>query len=205
MKRVSIFAFAILGGATIGAISSHSSSEPAITTRSLAEAEDHWKIVTLTNDMARLREQLEQGDRSAHHAAEDETRDDEPELAEIIARERETAERRAAVLTAAVHGEVVDSDWAPAVELQIADGLAALGPQGARLLSVSCKTTLCMAEIEHPPGSDAEHVSWLRVFGLSRGFFVHHEPAPGSGARTVAYLARDGFSLPRADPAAAAG
>ncbi|WP_146157377.1 hypothetical protein [Enhygromyxa salina] len=120
---------------------------------------------------------------------------------QMVARDRYIAERRAAAITAAADREPVDMDWAPVTERQIAEGLADNGPPGARLISAVCMSTLCIVEIEHPPGDDGTgHVNWLSVFGLSRGFLMRHRPESGAGARTVAYLARSGHALPPAEP-----
>ncbi len=199
MKRVvnvSLFAIGISGGVLIGALMSDSSESLSSHARDSLELENRREIDVLASEVARLRGAMaERGGEPVGAAVEDHA---EPNIAEIAAREREMSERRAAVIGAAVNREAVDPDWARAMQLRIASGVAAHGASGSRLISTICKTTICVAEIEHPPGDDGTgHLSWRAMFGLSRGFVVHHEPTSGGGHRSVAYLARDGYSLPR--------
>ncbi|PRP92823.1 hypothetical protein ENSA5_47360 [Enhygromyxa salina] len=205
IAQISFFSLVCFGGALAGALISDSGTPHSANARHLAGSESQLEIATLREDVARLRVILERDRQRVDDAVAEDLEDyEEPDLEEMIARDRDIAERRAAAITAAAEREAVDPDWAPAVELQIAEGLAAHGPSGATLISTVCKTTLCIAEIEHPPGDDGTgHVNWLVVFGLSHGFFMRHEPESGAGARTVAYLARDGHSLPRAEPSSA--
>ncbi|MCX4246485.1 hypothetical protein [Paraliomyxa miuraensis] len=126
--------------------------------------------------------------------ADDEVDFEDPEASN--ARNRELAERRIAAITAAADQEAVDSNWAPAMERAIVDGIGAHAPPGTKVISTSCKTTVCVARVELPAGEMANSGRLLAAFGLSSGFFV--QEAGESGARTVAYLARDGYSLPNA-------
>ncbi|MCX4243917.1 hypothetical protein [Paraliomyxa miuraensis] len=133
------------------------------------------------------------GDPDEDREEDDGDEDDEASLV----REQELVARRIEDIVDLADAEPVDPSWAPAMERRIAEGLAAHAPPGATLVSASCRTTLCVAEIEFPPsGEGGTRVNWLTALGLPRGFFVHHEPRPGFGPRTVAYLARDGHSLP---------
>lgn len=195
MLQVSLFALASFSGVLAGERMNDSSDAQRV--------ENQDELAILAKEVARLRESVGRGRGpvGANEDREDAEQYEELDFAEIIAREHELAERRAQAITAVADREAVDSSWAPAVELQIADGLAAHGPPGAKLLSAICKTTLCIAEMEHPPGDDGtSHVNWLTVFGLSRGFFVRHEPESDTGARTMAYLVRDGYLLPSVEP-----
>ncbi len=120
----------------------------------------------------------------------------EADLEQLAARERELAERRAAVITAALARETVDPDWAPITQRKIADAFAARGPGDARLASVACGASLCMAEVRLARG-DFDNFYWLAIPGLSRGYVVHDEATPEGTARSVAYLARVGYTLPK--------
>ncbi|PRQ09153.1 hypothetical protein [Enhygromyxa salina] len=116
---------------------------------------------------------------------------------EIAARTRALVDQRVAQISAVADSEAVDTSWAPAAEVDIAEGIAAHGPPGTRLVSTRCRTTLCIAEFEIPPNAEAAmHMSWLAGAGLSRGLFVHGQVEADASGRTVAYLARDGYSLP---------
>lgn len=111
--------------------------------------------------------------------------------------ERELSERRAAQIRAAAAREDVDPGWATTMERQIADSFAAHAPPQSRLLSASCKTTLCVVEVElSAQFADSTTLDWPRLLQLSRGFIVHHDPGPDGYRRTIAFLARDGHSLP---------
>ncbi|MCX4246483.1 hypothetical protein [Paraliomyxa miuraensis] len=166
--------------------------------RSDAESEARRVLGGFAQEADRSRAMTEQGSGPADGPAEHE---DELDHEELVAHGREVMERRIATITDAVNREAVDSGWAPAMERQLSEGLVARGPHGARLISAVCKTTLCIADVEHPPGDDGMgYVNWLTVFGMSRGYFVRHSPTSSTGARTMAYLARDGHSLPPVEP-----
>ncbi|MCX4243915.1 hypothetical protein [Paraliomyxa miuraensis] len=194
LTHVSLFVLAGLAGASAGALVDGSPH---------AAARSRHELVALANELARRHTQVERGDgtrRAEAEAAEDDVSREGPALDELIEHEREIAERRAAVITAAAERETLDPSWSAAAEHRIAEGLAAHGPPGVALVSSTCKTTLCIVELVHPPGDPGtEHVNWLPVFGLPRGFFVRHPPQPGRHARTMAYLARKGYSLPLAE------
>lgn len=149
--------------------------------------------------LARERVQGRGIDRSASPAEPDSEPepDSESDFAAIAARERELSEGRAATIDAAAALERVDPLWAAAMERQLTEGFAAHAPAGSRLLSATCKTTLCVAKIDHPPEiDDPTGLNWPTILSLSRGFLVHHEPGTDGRPRTVAYLARDGHRLP---------
>lgn len=128
---------------------------------------------------------------------EEQVDDGDDDDIEIAARTRALVDRRVAQITAEADSQAVDTDWAPAVEADIAQGVATYGPPGARLVSTRCRTTLCIAEFEIPPNAEAAmQMSWLAGAGLSRALFVHGQTGAGETGRTVAYLARDGYALP---------
>lgn len=221
MKRVlQISLLAVVGiGALVDALMDDSPERPSSPARQTEEPRAPGRSTTSTSERARLSLLTEQGggwggsvvENYEEHPDlgwyeepgddEDEGHDDGVDVDDetSIVRNRELFERRAAAINAAVEREEVDLGWAPAMERQITEGLVAHGPPGTKLISTICKTTLCMAELEFPPvGGGTGYVNWLTAFGLSRGLFVHHEAESGMGARTDAYLARDGYSLPEA-------
>lgn len=111
--------------------------------------------------------------------------------------ERDLSERRAAEIRTAAAREDVDPDWATPMERRIADSFATHAPPRSRLLLASCKTTLCVVEVElSTEFADSTGLDWPRLLQLSRGFIVHHDPEPDGHRRTSAFLARDGHSLP---------
>ncbi|WP_146155514.1 hypothetical protein [Enhygromyxa salina] len=124
---------------------------------------------------------------------------DERDHAQRAAERRERVDSRAALLDATVAGEAVDPAWAPGSEKKIVDAFAAEASPGAGLRAVTCKTTLCVAEIEHPEGSKrgVGGTRWGKVFRFPHTFVVYHPPGPDEPARSVAYLARDGYRLPK--------
>ncbi len=194
--HVSLFVLASGAGVVLGTLIRDSSDELQDHARHPAPAAEREELEALASEVARLRgmmaerDQQSQGDAAEAH--------EEQDLAVLIAREREISERRASLLLAVAEREAVDLDWAPAMEQQIASGFAIHGPAGAKLLSASCKRTICVAEIEHARGSDGDGpLDWRAILSSSRGFVVHHDPTPDRAARTIAYLARDGHSLPR--------
>lgn len=162
-------------------------------------SDEHPSDVELVDRDQELDEEPGNDDEHEDDDDEDDEVDGGPESEEAsLARSREAAERWVEAITTAADLEAVDLDWAPGMERQIAEGLAAQVSAGATLISATCKTTLCITEIEFPPDEGrSRRVSRLAAFGLSRGFFVRHEPELGRGARMVAYLAREGYSLPR--------
>jgi hypothetical protein len=123
---------------------------------------------------------------------------EEPDLDELAIREREQGERRAEAITAAADREAVDPDWGPPTQRQIVDRFATEAPPGTTLISATCKTTLCIAEIESI-GRDGSigPPTWMALFGLPRGFVLPPEPSQDGTYRSVVFLARDGHSLPK--------
>lgn len=126
---------------------------------------------------------------------------DEPEEEldwdQLAIREREQGEQRAEVIRAAAAREPVDPEWAPITQRQIADRFAVHGPSGSTLISATCKTSLCIVEIETlSPAESGGLQRWHRFFGLSRGWVLPREPAQDGPSRSVIFLARDGHSLP---------
>jgi hypothetical protein len=151
------------------------------------------EIDALGEEVAQLRAELAW--RGATATADEDSQ--EPDWGELEIREREQGERRAAAITAVAARETVDPDWGPATERQIADQFAAHGPPDATLLSVTCKSTLCIAEMETSSRKKSTgQLAWRAFFGLSRGFVLHRESTPDRGFRSVVFLAREGHRLP---------
>jgi hypothetical protein len=123
---------------------------------------------------------------------------EELDPAEIEIRGRERAERRVAAFLDAISREPVDPDWGPAQEQQIAESFAAEAPAGFKLLSTTCKTSLCIAEIETPSKkASRREMGWHRFLGFSKAH-IHHHADEGGAHRTDVFIARAGHSLPRA-------
>lgn len=119
----------------------------------------------------------------------------EPDFDELTKRERELGEQRARTLTAAADREPIDHDWAPAMERQIAERFALHGPSDSRLLSATCKTSLCILEVETASRvQNIEPKPWHKFFPLSRGFAVSRERE--GGVQDVIFLAREDHALP---------
>ncbi|MDC0669030.1 hypothetical protein [Nannocystis radixulma] len=112
------------------------------------------------------------------------------------ARSRERSRQRVELMTTTAAGEAVDPDWAPAMERRIAERFAANAPSDFKLRSASCKTSLCIAEIETPSDeASIGRTGWPRYLGFKRGY-VHHRGEEGGSFRTVVFIARDGHRLP---------
>lgn len=123
---------------------------------------------------------------------------DELDLEAMEARDRDVGQRRATLIRERADQEDMDPNWAPAMQRHIAEQFAAQGPAGAKLVSATCKTSLCIAEIESLSSRDSTgQMGWAAMFGLGRGFVMNHETAIDGQYRSVVYLARDGHSLPK--------
>jgi hypothetical protein len=124
--------------------------------------------------------------------------DDEPETEEELAiRVRERGKQRAATITEAADSEPVDPDWGPATQQQITERFAVKAPIGFELQSVTCKTSLCIAEIETPSRkAGIQEVGWHRFLGSSRAY-IHHGEEGGDTHHVTVFLARDGHPLPK--------
>lgn len=110
---------------------------------------------------------------------------------------RARSKARADLITAAVAAEAADPEWGPATEQQMVERFAAKAPAGFELISTTCKTSLCIAEITTPSRkASLKQTRWHRFFGLSRAY-IHHRGEEGDRFRTVVFLARDGHSLPK--------
>lgn len=123
---------------------------------------------------------------------------DEPDFALLGAQQRERGERRAQALTSVAAREGIDPSWAPDMERRIAERFAH-APAGITLTSTICKTSLCIAEFESTEfvaGGATERLSGRVFLGFAHGFVVHAEPGKSGARRSVAYLAREGHSLP---------
>jgi hypothetical protein len=116
---------------------------------------------------------------------------EEPDFAALAIRERSRGERRAAVITAAFSAEDVDPKWAPVTEQEIVDRWATEGPPESRLISATCKTTLCIAEIDTRSGAPSIGPLFWQRLSLPRGFVFQADIH-----RTIVFLAREGHSLP---------
>jgi hypothetical protein len=122
---------------------------------------------------------------------------DEPDFDKLVIREREHGERRAEVITSAADREPIDHDWAPDMQRQLAERFARNGPADSRLLSTTCKTSLCIVEVETASRMQAIGLQpWQQFFGLSRGFVTARVSEHDGEFRNVIFLARDGHSLP---------
>jgi hypothetical protein len=116
----------------------------------------------------------------------------------ILARDREDGERRTNMVNEIAAQEAVDPDWAPGMQQVIAERFAIHGPEGAELVSSTCKTSLCIVEVAPLSRSDSTgQMRWNRMFGLKRGFVMNYETAVKGEYRSVVYLARDGYHLPK--------
>lgn len=129
------------------------------------------------------------------------TTGDEPDpndFEAIEARNRELAERRAKLIDELAAREAVDPSWAPDMQRQMIEQFAARAPKGAKLLSATCKTSLCIAEVESLSRRDSTgQTGWSGMFGLRRGFVMNVESPIEGQYRSFVYLARDGHSLPK--------
>lgn len=121
----------------------------------------------------------------------------ETDLIVLAIREREQGERRAEAILAAAAREAVDPEWGPTTRQEIVERFASKAPAGHTLISATCKTTLCIAEIEilSSEESSAPPV-WSALFGLPRGFVLSRDPDSGGVYRSVVFLARHGHPLP---------
>lgn len=134
----------------------------------------------------------ERGHEALTVRAEAEVLDDD----ELEARAHEYATRRAEVIAAVAAGEVVDPEWGPAAERSISERFAASAPVGFKLLSTTCKTSLCVTEVETPSRRvSTKQSGWHRFLGVSSGY-VYHRGDEGGAFRSVVFSARDGHSLP---------
>lgn len=155
------------------------------------------EIDTLGEAVAQLQADQARQDRLTASAEISELRLEEPDVATLVIRQREQGERRALAITAAADREAVDPDWGPAMQRQIIERFTAGGPAGATMISATCKTTLCIAEIENRSNDgNIGPPAWVALFGLSRGFVRPREPGQDGPYRSVVFLAREGHSLP---------
>lgn len=163
------------------------------------EAEDA-EAVLAENDIELGREVVEQPAQPASQQVVLDNRNPELEPldhAAVVVQSRERALRRAELITAAVDSEAVDPQWAAATEQQIAERFAAEAPPGFELLSTTCKTSLCIAEVETPSREASRaQTGWHKFFGFSRTR-VYHQGEEGDAFRTVVFLARDGHHFPK--------
>lgn len=116
----------------------------------------------------------------------------------IMARDRQDGERRTNLINQVAAEEAVDPSWAPGMLQTIAEQFAIHGPEGAELVSSTCKTSLCIVEVAPLSRRDSTgQMRWNRMFGLKRGFVINHETAVKGEYRSVVYLAREGYHLPK--------
>lgn len=116
----------------------------------------------------------------------------------IMARDREDGERRANLVNELAAQEAEDPSWAPGMLQEIAERFAIHAPEGAKLVSSICKTSVCIVEIAPLSRSDSTgQMRWNRMLGLKSGFVINEETAVEGQYRSVVYLARDGYHLPK--------
>ena len=115
---------------------------------------------------------------------------------ERLARSRERTRQRVELMTTTAANEAIDPDWAPAMEQRIAERFAANAPPDFKLRSTTCKTSICIAEIETPSGeASTGYTGWHRSLGFKRGY-IHHRGEEDGSFRTVVFIARDGHRWP---------
>jgi hypothetical protein len=115
---------------------------------------------------------------------------------ERLARARERSRQRVESIMATAANEAVDPAWAPAMERRIAESFAAHAPPGFKLRSATCKTTICVAELDTPSReASTGQTDWDRILGFERGYVQHRGEEDGA-FRSVAFIARDGHRLP---------
>lgn len=143
-------------------------------------------------EVARAGAAREERQEARSEKAEAEELDDD----ELEARAREHATRRADAISDAAAKEAVDPDWGPAAEQKIIERFAARAPVGFKLLSATCKASLCIAEVETPSLIVSTKESrWHQFLGASSGY-VYHRGDEGGAFRTVVFIARNGHILP---------
>jgi hypothetical protein len=115
---------------------------------------------------------------------------------EVSARDK----RRFEGLAAKLAGEPLDPGWAPATERLIADTLGKPEFKGSKLLSATCRSTLCRFEVGHQDERARRRFSSTlpnRLPSLPSGSMRNAE---GNDTRTIVYVAREGHRIPRDDP-----
>jgi hypothetical protein len=124
--------------------------------------------------------------------------DEGDDIEEMAAQGRRAGQRRAALINELAAQEAVDPGWAPAMERRMTAQFAAHAPEGATLVSATCKTSLCIAEVESLSSRDSTgQLGWSAMFGIRRGFVMNEETAIEGQYRSVVYMSRDGHSLPK--------
>ncbi len=198
MNRIVHVSLIVLGsflGLWLGAATDESVNNGSAHARGHEDMTDQRGLDDLASEVARLRRLVGELEEGARGRGSDDQ--DEPDMVALGVRERELSKQRAATLAATAEREAVDPSWGPITERKIAKRFTNRAPAGTKLLSVVCKTTLCVAEIQHSrPRSGNTSLDWRAILGLSRGLIVHGEPTASGRRHSVAYLARDGHRLP---------
>jgi hypothetical protein len=115
---------------------------------------------------------------------------------ERLARARDRSRQRVELIMATAANEAVDPAWAPAMERRIAESFAAHAPPDFKLRSATCKSTICVAELDTPSReASTGQTDWDRILGFERGYVQHRGEVDGA-FRSVAFIARDGHRLP---------
>jgi len=119
-----------------------------------------------------------------------------PTQEEVSARDKRRFENLGRKLAA----EPVDRSWAPATERLIATTLQKPIFKGSKLLSATCRSTLCRFEVSHDSDVDRRKFGSTlpnRLPSLPSGSMRNAE---GDERKTIIYVAREGHRIPRDEP-----
>jgi len=100
------------------------------------------------------------------------------------------------------HAESIDAAWSHTAVRTLEAKLAPLLPARSTVRSVDCRGSLCRIETSHAGVDEyrdfVQHAFLGRTELWNAGFFTNvvADPVPGQPVITVAYLAREGQSLP---------
>jgi len=135
-------------------------------------------------------------------------RNDEPAVAGAAPASAAPAPSSAEVrdrLEGVFRAEPVDAAWSLSAVRTLDGKLGALLPARSSVRSVDCRGSLCRIETSHADVNDYRDFVQRAFLGQielwNAGFFVNvlSDPTPGQPVVTVAYLAREGQSLPSHD------
>jgi hypothetical protein len=100
------------------------------------------------------------------------------------------------------NAEGVDTPWADSVEHRLSNRFYSQDKAGKGMLVAQCRSTLCRLEVDLFDAG-AEHEFWAKISaveGLSQDqIHIQREQGPEGAVRTILYVARDGFAIPRGD------
>ena len=117
----------------------------------------------------------------------------------ILQDQEEQAEKRMLSMEASLIGEDIDSTWSNSTTDQVQDAFDSIELDGAEVVDVDCRSTLCRIEIDFDdPLRATEYQLWLSVkIGdiLPQASMNVSEDGEGN-ASAVLYLAREGYDLP---------